>query len=182
MKTKRILVVLLLATCLLLSLPLAALAEPAAAPAASGTKVVTAQAGLKLRSGPGLGYGVITVLSYGQPVTPISGPVWGDGISWTYVKVHRGGYWYEGYCATTYLGYGGGHPPAPGGHGLQVTAAAGLRLRSGPGTGYAVWRVVPYGTILRPTGAQRWGNGLLWSQVVIGGSYLWGASAYLRPV
>lgn len=181
MKMKRVLAALLLVASLVLSLPLTAWAEPTSAPAeAGGSKVVIAQAGLKLRSGPSLSYGVITVLSYGQVVTPIGGPVWGDGISWTYVSVQRGGYWYKGYCATVYLGHGGGYPPV--GHGLKVTAPAGLRLRSGPGTGYAVWRIVPYGTILQPTGAKRWGNGMLWSQVVVGGTYLWGASAYLVAV
>lgn len=188
MKAKRILAVVLLAALLLASLPLTAWAAPPvptagadAAPAIPGApKIVTAKSGLKLREGPSLSDPVITVLSYGQTVYPAGGPVWGDGISWTFVKVHRGAYWYEGFCATVYLGLGGGSPPAS--HGLKVTAPAGLRLRSGPGTGYAIWRIVPYGAMLQPTGAKRWGNGILWSQVVIGGSNLWGASAYLTPV
>jgi len=154
-----------------------------AAPPVPGapTRVVLAPHGLRLREDPGLCAPIILTLYNGELVYPLAGPVWNQGISWTFVRVHRWGYHYDGYCASAYLGNAGGHIPS-GGHGLMVTAQAGLRLRSGPGTWYATRRIVPYGAVLRSTGASQWGGGILWKQVSINGVWLWGASSYLRPV
>lgn len=63
----------------------------------------------------------------------------------------------------------------------RVVATSGLRLRSGPGTGYGIQRIVPYGTILGATGIDQWNGGIKWAKVVYGGSYYWAARQYLAP-
>lgn len=62
---------------------------------------------------------------------------------------------------------------------FRVVASAGLRLRSGPGTGYSILRIVPYGTTLGATGIEQWNGGMEWAKVVYGGSYYWAARQYL---
>lgn len=152
-----------------------------APPIAGEPTTVVASWGLRLREGPSLYDPIILVLRNGETVYPSAGPVWGQGISWTYVGVYRWGYYYEGFCASKYLANYGSSAPS-GGTGVRVTAASGLRLRWGPGLWYGINRVVPYGTILEPTGATQWGSGLQWVQVYRGGLYLWAAGAYLVPV
>jgi Cu/Zn superoxide dismutase len=70
--------------------------------------------------------------------------------------------------------------PAPViGH-YRVTAALGLRLRSGPGLGYATRRIVPRGTILEDLNAEQWNGGILWAKVRAGGANYWCAKTYLQ--
>lgn len=142
---------------------------------------VVASSGLRLREGPSTYDPIILILRNGETVYPSAGPVWNQGISWTYVGVYRWGYYYEGFCASKYLANYGSSVPSGGG-GVRVTARPGLRLRWGPGLWYGINRVVAYGTILEPTGTSQWGSGLQWVQVYYGGHYLWAAGAYLTPV
>ena len=152
-----------------------------APPAVGAPTTVKAGGGLRLREDPGLSAPIIFVLYNGETVYPGGGPVWYDGLSWTFVGVYRGGTYYQGFCASKYLAnYGGYEPPSEGG--LKVTAWWGLRLRGGPGTWYSIRRVAPYGTILQPTGVTQWGGGLEWAQIVSAGEYLWAARIYLVPV
>jgi len=73
------------------------------------------------------------------------------------------------------------HDPAPTIVGrLMVTAGLGLRLRSGPGTGYAILRIVPVRTILQNTGVEQWGSGMLWVKVVYNGGTYWAARQYVQ--
>ncbi|MBC7236042.1 MAG: hypothetical protein H5T69_09380 [Chloroflexi bacterium] len=153
----------------------------AAPPLFGPPTVVRAKYGLRLRTGPSLVDPVILVLRNGETVYPGGGPVYNQGISWTYVRVIRWGRAYEGFCATAYLASFGGYTPT-GESGLKVIAPAGLHLRLGPGTGYRVARTVPYGTILKPTGIYQWNGGIKWTKVGIDGVFLWAAAAYLRPV
>ncbi len=153
-----------------------------AAPPIEGTPTtVRAPYGLRLREGPSLSDRIILVLRNGETVYPAGGPVWRQGISWTFIRVGRWGYTYEGFCASAYLANYGGHPPM-GESGVKVVASWGLRLRSGPSLGYYTRRIVPHGTVLQPTGATRWGSGLQWTQVSIDGVYLWAATKYLVRV
>ncbi|MEA3406745.1 MAG: hypothetical protein U9R48_01525 [Chloroflexota bacterium] len=150
-----------------------------AAPPIEGTPTtVRAPYGLRLREGPSLTDRIILVLYNGETVYPSAGPVWNQGISWTFVHVRRWGWTYEGFCASAYLANYSGYSPT-GESGVKVVAYGGLRLRSGPGLWYYTRRIVPYGTILQPTGATRWGSGLKWTQVSVNGTYLWAASKYL---
>ena len=155
---------------------------PKTTPVFGAPTTVRAWYGLRLREGPGLAEPIILTLRNGETVYPAGEPVWNQGISWTFVRVYRWGLFYEGFAASSYLAnYGGDNPPAPT-TGLKVTATAGLRLRSGPGLGYATYRIVPYGTVLQPAGQTAWGNGLQWTKVSINGTYLWAATMYLQAV
>jgi hypothetical protein len=135
---------------------------------------VRAPAGLRLRTGPGLGRAVILAMRFGETVHITGAPVWQDGISWTPVSFQRWGRTYYGYCATVYLG----PPPVTG---FRVTAWAGLRLRWGPGLGFGVYAAVPRGTLLQPTGTYQWAGGIRWAQVQYQGQFLWAAAMYLTP-
>lgn len=145
------------------------------------TAQVNAPAGLKLRTEPKLAAPVILTLFHGEYVTLLSAPFFNDGLSWTFVQVCRGTQCWNGYAASAYLSTGGVAPP-PTGMRMKVVASAGLRLRSGPGTGYAIKRIVPFGTILQTTGVEQTGSGLVWVQVQIDGIYLWAAKNYLQAV
>ncbi|NLG29272.1 MAG: SH3 domain-containing protein [Chloroflexi bacterium] len=153
-----------------------------AAPIWGAPKVVRAWGGLRLRSGPGLGYPVVLVLYNGETVYPGAGPFWADGYSWTYIRVYRYGRFYEGFCATMYLvPKSAPVPPAPV-HGLKVTAPAGLRLRYGPGLTAGICCVAPYGTILQGTGNSASADGHEWAEVKYGVHTLWAAKTYLVAV
>lgn len=186
--SRRWLAILMVSLAMLLIVPLGVGAAPpaseepslSAVPIPGAATTVRAPNGLRLRIGPSLADPVILVLRNGETVYPSAGPVWREGISWSFVRVYRYGYWHEGFCASAYLGgYACSQPT--GEHGLKVVASA-LNLRSGPGLGYAVRRTVPYGTILQPTGAVRWAGGRSWTQVRIDGVYMWGATAFLVAV
>lgn len=92
-----------------------------------------------------------------------------------------------GYCPPQQPYWPGWHQPHPQPKpqpaavigNFRVTATAGLRLRSGPGTGYRILRIVSYGTILGNTGVEQWNGGMEWVKVVYGGSYYWAARQYL---
>lgn len=148
-----------------------------APPVLRSATTVRAPWGLRLREGPSLGDRTVLILRNGETVYPSGGPVWREGISWTYVLVYRYGYRYEGFCASAYLAATAAPPPPPLA-GLRVVASS-LRLRTGPGLMYRVSRVVPKGAILQPTGATQWGSGLRWTQVSVDGLRLWAASNYL---
>jgi uncharacterized protein YraI len=181
------LLVLLVVVLALLLAPMAATAATAPSTAqaqgasisASQTAKVSAPAGLRLRTGPGLGHAVILAMHHGETVHITGAPVWSHGISWTPVLYHRWGRTHHGYSASKYL-VPAVHVPPPV-TGLRVVPWAGLHLRWGPGTWFGVYRAVPRGTILQPTGVYRWGGGILWAQVRYHGFHLWAASAHLTP-
>ena len=176
MKTERRVVrlaVLLAVLLAMLALPLVTYA----APPPDGFRVVNAPAGLRLRSAPSLSGATILILRNGERVQLLSGPIWADGISWSHVQTVRSGHFIDGFSATAFLG----SSPAPA-HGLKVVAPAGLRLRSGPGMGFATLAVAPHGTILGSTGVVQWNGGIRWVRVNFGGLLYWAASSWLVEV
>jgi uncharacterized protein YgiM (DUF1202 family) len=155
---------------------------PAPAPVPGPAATVRASA-LNLRQGPSLSDRVILTLSNGETVYHLGGsPVYAQGITWVWVRAYRGGLAYDGFVSSAYLStYAPPPPPTPApGYQVRVTATAGLRLRSGPGTNYAIRRIVPHGTVLRSSGVRQWGSGMEWTQVYIDGVTLWAASQYLQ--
>lgn len=147
-----------------------------------GTTVV-APAGLRLREGPWLGARILLILHHGETVYPGAGPVWENGISWSYVRVWRWGRWVEGFAATRHLANQGGDTPQPPvGGGLRVITPVGLRVRTGPGLGHGIHTIVRQGTMLQPTGATQWANGYEWAEVFFQGRNLWVAKAFTRAV
>jgi hypothetical protein len=155
-------------------------AAPAAPPVPGTSWTVNAPAGLRLRQGPYLTSPVILALRHGEKVYDLGDTQYAQGITWAYVRVYRWGYYYDGYCAAAYLS-GHSNPSGPYVSGLKVTASA-LRLRAGPGLGYAIRRIVPYGTVVQDAGGRQWANGFSWTQVSIDGVTLWAASNYLTGV
>ena len=119
-----------------------------------GSATVTtkyATSGVNVRTGPGTGYGVVTVLGRGAGVTVKS-----KSGNWYRVSTSTG---YEGYIYKDYLSFGGGGGGYTGAH---TTAA--VNLRTGPGTGYFKLTVVPKGTFLTILGYS--GN---WVNISYGG-------------
>ncbi len=169
-------------------LPLPGTVSAAAAPAPGAASTATASVGLRLREGPYLNSAVVLVIRRGETVYPAAGPVWGDGISWAYVLVSRGGVVHEGFCATQYLSsYEGTVPPKDDDTPVatakvKVTAYGGLRLRVGPGLSYTVDRIAPRFSVLNTTGATQQADGITWTEVLVGGKSLWGSSEYLQKV
>ncbi len=185
MRSKKLLTlaVLTLALAALLAVPMAAFAAPNGANEA--TMVVYAPLGLRLRTGTSLSEPVLLVLYNGEQVTVLGEPVWNQGIRWSNVQVTRWGVTTTGWAASAYLAnYPGYDEPRDGfidDEGCKVTAAAGLRLRAAPSLSGAISRIVPYGTILVPTGeAVVSADGYTWQDLIINGTSLWGAREYLE--
>ena len=157
--------------------PLVVSAAPPEAPAEVVVRYVQAPDGLKMRTGAGLGYGVVRVLAKGEAVHQIAGPVYNSGINWVKVRAFRWGIYHEGWVASNYLS--GGSSPTY--YTVKVMSAS-LNLRSGPGYGYGVQRTVPYGTLLSTAGVTQWSGGRQWTRVAVGGNIYWAATAYLARV
>ena len=154
---------------------------PAAAPAAVGPAwTVSAPYGLRLRQIPHLTGNIILVLYHGEKVYDLGQTQYAQGITWAKVRTYRYGYYYDGYAASAYLG-GHSNPGGPAVSGLKVIAG-GLNVRSGPGRGYSIRRIVPYGTVLQAAGGQQYDGVRWWTPVSINGTTLWAASQYLQVV
>ena len=129
--------------------------------AASATVATDA---LNLRTGPGTGYRVLTVMYQDEPVTVLDGPV--DG-------------WYEvDYGSTTGWALGDylaidGDATEPGGSATVATDA--LNLRTGPGTGYRVLTVMYQGDTVAVLDGPSDG----WYQVTHGSTTGWASGDYL---
>jgi uncharacterized protein YraI len=101
-----------------------------------------------------------------------------DGYDWARVQVVRSGQ--TGYVAHTFLA------PIPSdgfalGMMVHVSSASGGNLRSGPGTGYGVLRVVRSGTTGTITGGPAEANGYFWYKLSFGDTTGWMATTVFRP-
>jgi uncharacterized protein YraI len=170
--------------------PMSVLAKGATVESASGewATVVNARLGLRVRSGPSLTDAITYVAYNGDEMSVVGDPVWNQGIRWVEVDYDvLGDVHVTGWVASAYLdnypGYDEPHDGYTGTEGYKVTAAIGLRLRVGPGLGYRVERIVPYGTVLERTAtAGETYNGLHWVELDLAGTELWAASEYLTQV
>lgn len=153
-------------------------------PPTGPTATVTARLGLNLRQGPGLAQPRIIALRFGEVVTLTGERATADGLEWARVIAFRGGRSIVGWVASTFLSGAvvPPPPPPPPSANVRVTAPAGLRLRAGPGLGFAVRRIVPFGTQLRTTGVRQAADGFVWAQIVIDGLTVWAADAFLAPL
>ena|SRR5579863_6376059 len=61
----------------------------------------------------------------------------------------------------------------------KVTATAGLNVREGPGTNYAIRYTMPYGTIVVADSNVTYGTGYYWHQLADGYDYDWAAANWL---
>jgi len=123
----------------------------------SAAEIKVTTANLNLRSGPGTGYSIITVMPKGAEVTV-------TGYSGGWAKVNYGNY--SGYASNTYL--------ALKSSGKTYYTTANLNLRTGPGTGYTILAVMPKGsavTVLSTSGG--------WSRVTYSGKTGYASASYL---
>lgn len=126
----------------------------------SAAEIKVTTANLNLRSGPGTGYSIITVMPKGAEVTV-------TGYSGSWAKVNYGNY--SGYASNTYLTLKSS--------GTTYYTTANLNLRSGPGTGYSVLAVMPKGsamTVLSTSGG--------WSKVTYSGKTGYASASYLSTM
>lgn len=141
------------------------------------TMVIT-QDGTNVRNGPGTAnMTVITTLSKGQIVTRIDTNRYErDGEKWDRVILSDGR---QGFIATRFL------TKKENVDTVRVSANDGLRLRSGPGTGYSKIRVLPNGLeVTRIEKAQSKGNdGHYWDKIITpDGVQGYAAREYLEDV
>jgi uncharacterized protein YgiM (DUF1202 family) len=117
----------------------------------AGQTATVIDGALNLRSGPGLGYSVITVMPDGATVT-ITGALQNG-----YYPVRYGST--NGYASATYLRIGGTpSSPTPTATAPAIDTATvleSLNLRSGPGTTFSVLALMPAGATVSITGAQQ---------------------------
>lgn len=186
MRSKRLLSFIVLVAVLAAAL-LAPLAASAVSPAGGTALSVNAVRGLRLRSEPNLSAPLLLALWNGERVTAIGEPVWAQGIRWSNVQVTRWGVTTTGWAAsaflTSYPGYVEPRGNFVNGANCKVLAPAGLRLRSTPSLTGAIARIVPYGTVLRPTEAATVvADGHTWRNLFINGVALWGSTTFLDCV
>ena len=145
--------------------------------ATAGEFYAVAAPWLRLRSGPGLRYGVLASLSKGTNVEFLAWGGTADGYDWAKVRVVSSGT--TGFVAYTFL------TPVPSdglpiGQVVHVEAGGGVgNLRSGPGTSYWVLKRVATGTTGTVTGGPAEANGYFWYQVRFGSVTGWIVSAVL---
>ena len=107
-------------------------------------KVSTNGSPLRIRSGPSTAYGVIGSLSNGSHVATTG------QVSNGWIELSNGGWIASNWVAGVSSDSGGGTGGVPT---VKVsTNGSGLRIRSGPGTGYAVIGGLSNGTTVRTTG------------------------------
>lgn len=127
-------------------------AAPSAAPVVqSGATATIGTGALNVRSGPGIGYGVVTVCYQGQVVTMIGR---NSNNSWVKIRLGTG---HEGWVSAPYiiptvaiaslpLADGSSTTPPPSTAASGTVATGALNIRSGPGVGYGTITAVYRGT------------------------------------
>ncbi len=166
-----------------LAAPLGAAAQDdvsAAAILVSGQTAVVTDGPVNLRSGAGLGYGVIEQIATGAYVEVQSDSIYADGYQWNLVTVDATGS--TGYVASAFL------TPVNGiGFSIGDTVFVDtdlLNVRSGPGTGYSVIDAIAYGTNGLIVDGPVFADGYTWYELnyVGGSSDGWVASDFLSLV
>lgn len=152
----------LVSALVLLALGASLLPAAGVASANSGaTAIVTNCYYLNVRTGPGVGYGRVTVLASGTYVTMLGRNA---DASWVKIQPIDGSYW-QGWVNAYYLApsmniwdlpiVDGAPPPPPPpppvASGIVVNAYY-LNVRTGPGVGYGIVTVLSYGTQVKLVG------------------------------
>jgi len=165
-------------------------------PTASATRTATTAGGfpigsavrttasINLRTGPGTGFSIITVLSSNSYGTVLDGPVPSGGLQWYQVDMGSKG---TGWVAGNYLALVSGVTTTPtrtptrtptvtqttvsGGFpaGSTVRTTAGVNMRQGPGTGYSVITVLPQNTSCTVQSGPTPANGYQWYRLSCSG-------------
>jgi uncharacterized protein YraI len=149
-------------------------------PFSIGDTVYVTSDSLNVRSGPGTGYSVIDVITYGTNGLIVDGPVTANGYVWYEIEYVGGTY--AGWVASDFLGL-----VSTGGFSIGDTVyvtSDTLNVRSGPGTGYSVIDVIVYSTNGLILDGPVYANGYTWYEIdyVGGTSSGWVAGEYLGYV
>lgn len=157
---------------LLLAILLTTFATPIAAYAAE-TATVSEQ--LNLRSGPGLGNRILTVMPAGASVVLLGEATEG----WYPVQYND----LSGWAYGQYLSIGGGAPPVTtsGATGSATVVTNLLNMRSGPGIGYSVIAQLSFGSTVELLGDRQTADDLEWVQIMAKAQRGWVAGRYLDP-
>ena len=157
---------------IVLPLFILAVAVPTAALAASPAIV---REELNLRSGPGTGYSVVTIMPAGAAVT-----VTGESSEGFYPVTYNGS---AGWAYGEYLAIGGAVNAATNtaqSTGTVITNL--LNMRNGPGIGYGIVAQLAFGTTLEITAAAKSANGRSWLPVLVRGKGEgWVAAEFVEP-
>ncbi|MCA9931358.1 MAG: SH3 domain-containing protein [Anaerolineales bacterium] len=154
------------------------IATPTPTTSTSGTAVVTASA-LNLRTGPGIGYGVVTVVYQGHTVTLLGR---NSSSSWVKVRTSAG---QEGWMNVQYLTSGTAINSLPVIDAATLTAVGtvntgALNVRSGPGIEYTATAVVFQGTSIGLIGRN---SNSSWVKVRLSNDHVgWVNAAYINTV
>jgi uncharacterized protein YraI len=120
---------------------------------------------LNLRSGPGTGSGVITVLRQGTTATITNGPTAANGYNWYQINTGANQGWVAGfYLALTYIA----PPPVDGGFVIGSYIFVNdppVNVRSGAGTGNSVIGTLPLNQWAIVIGGPVSANGYPWWQI-----------------
>jgi uncharacterized protein YgiM (DUF1202 family) len=148
-----------------------------------GTPVFVNTSGVNLRAGAGLGYRVIGNFGYGTSATVNDGPRQADGYAWYHITIDG----LTGWMAASFLtmGYVDGPSPSPGQFpiGSYVRSTASLNLRSNPGTGNSVIKVIYPEDTATVVGGPQTAGGYTWYQLEMwdqGATTGWAAGEYLE--
>lgn len=148
-----------------------------------GTPVYVTSDGVNLRSGAGIGNPVIGNFSYGTNAIVNDGPRSADGYGWYNITIDG----LTGWMASDFLAEGYTDGPAPGNGefriGSYVRPTSALNLRSGPGTGNGVIKVINSDDIATVIGGPQTSGGYTWYQVELWDQTAtvgWAAGEYLE--
>ncbi|MFN8516248.1 MAG: SH3 domain-containing protein [Thermomicrobiales bacterium] len=131
---------------------------------------------LNLRSGPGLGYRILTIMPAGSTVAVTGEPTEG----WYPVQYND----LTGWAFGQYISIGGGSAPvaSTGTRGTATVVTSQLNLRTGPGFDYSVVARLNYGTTVELLGGKQTADGYTWAEVLTKGQQRgWVANIYLDP-
>ena len=147
--------------------------------AAALAETLVTSGSANLRTGPGLGYDVITAVPKGTKLT-YNGENQKDsrGVTWYRVTYKGTACWTSSKNISTGSSSGGSSSSGSAG---TVTTTASVNLRKGPGLGYAKVTAVSKGTKLSYTGtSQKDDRGVTWYKVTYKGKTCWVSSKYSK--
>jgi len=150
-----------------------------------GAPVHVTSDNVNLRSGYGLGYGVVGTFDTGTDAWVVAGPQSADGYTWYKISMIIDGQGAVGWMVDDFLAWGHTGGGNDGGTSFPIGAwmmtTTDLNLRSGAGTGYGVVGVYPEGAAATVLDGPVSANGYQWYEVEIAddGNVGWFAGEFL---
>ncbi len=140
-------------------------------PVGSWVLVASPDGTLNIRQGPGMGYTIVAVVYNGARLRIVGGPLMVENAPW--YEVMDEAQTFRGWCAGRYLTPTSPPPSAtptptpkpdlpPGTWVLAAAPEGQLHVRSGPGSQYAILRMIPNGSLLRVVQGPTWADQAPW--------------------